>query len=249
MNETANQALIRCRQLTREFRKGDNTIRPLDGLDLDIDAGEFLALMGPSGSGKTTLLNLIAGIDSPTSGTLTVGPDTISSMSRNALAAWRSAHVGYIFQLYNLVPVLTAYENVELPLLIHPLNRKERHQRVAEALDLVGIADRQDHFPRQLSGGQEQRVAIARAIVTRPAIVVADEPTGDLDKSSAHAIMRLMQDINTRRNTTVIMVTHDPATTQYARRTLHLEKGRLVSDQPASERPPVGTESRTEAVA
>ncbi|MEA5612392.1 ABC transporter ATP-binding protein [Nodularia spumigena] len=253
MNETANQALIRCRQLTREFRKGDNTIRPLDGLDLDIDAGEFLALMGPSGSGKTTLLNLIAGIDSPTSGTLTVGDDTISSMSRNALASWRSAHVGYIFQLYNLVPVLTAYENVELPLLIHPLSRKERHQRVAEALDLVGIADRHDHFPRQLSGGQEQRVAIARAIVTRPTIVVADEPTGDLDKSSAHAIMRLMQDINTRRNTTVIMVTHDPATTQYARRTLHLEKGRLVSDQPASDRPPVdppvGTESRTEAVA
>ncbi len=224
------QPLIRCRQLTREFRKADNIIRPLDALDLDIEPGEFLALMGPSGSGKTTLLNCIAGIDSPTSGTLTIGGDTISSMSRSALAAWRSACVGYIFQLYNLVPVLTAYENVELPLLIHPLSRKQRHERVAEALDLVGIADRHDHFPRQLSGGQEQRVAIARAIVTRPAIVVADEPTGDLDKPSAHAIMRLMQEINTSRGTTVIMVTHDPATTQYARRTLHLEKGRLVGD-------------------
>ena len=246
---TANQPLIRCRQLTREYRKGDNTIRPLDGLDLDIEAGDFLALMGPSGSGKTTLLNLIAGIDSPTSGTLTVGPDTISSMSRNALAAWRSEHVGYIFQLYNLVPVLTAYENVELPLLIHPINRKERHRRVAEALDLVGIADRHDHFTRQLSGGQEQRVAIARAIVTRPTIVVADEPTGDLDKSSAHAIMRLMQDINTRRNTTVIMVTHDPATTRYARRTLHLKKGRLVKDQPAPAPADIETDAGTEAVA
>lgn len=237
-----DQPLIRCRQLTREFRKGDNIIRPLDALDLDIHAGEFLALMGPSGSGKTTLLNCIAGIDSPTSGTLTVGDDTVSAMSRNALAAWRSRHIGYIFQLYNLVPVLTAYENVELPLLIHPLNRKERHHRVAEALDLVGITDRHDHFPRQLSGGQEQRVAIARAIVTRPTIVVADEPTGDLDKSSAHAIMRLMQDINTARNTTVIMVTHDPQTTDYAKRTLHLEKGRLVQDQPAPDRVESGTE-------
>ena len=244
---TANQALIRARQLRREFRKGDNVIRPLDGLDLDIHAGEFLALMGPSGSGKTTLLNCIAGIDRPTAGTLTVGDDTISAMSRNALAAWRSEHVGYIFQLYNLVPVLTAYENVELPLLIHPLSRKERHERVAEALDLVGIADRHDHFPRQLSGGQEQRVAIARAIVTRPTIVVADEPTGDLDKSSAHAIMRLMQDINQRRNTTVIMVTHDPATTRYAKRTLHLEKGRLVRDQPSQQ--DSETRPETEAVA
>jgi putative ABC transport system ATP-binding protein len=225
-----DQPLIRCRQLTRAFRKGDNTIRPLDRLDLDIDAGEFLALMGPSGSGKTTLLNCIAGIDSPTSGTLTIGDDTVSSMSRNALAAWRSRHIGYIFQLYNLVPVLTAYENVELPLLIHPLNRKDRHRRVAEALDLVGIADRHDHFPRQLSGGQEQRVAIARAIVTRPTIVVADEPTGDLDKPSAHAIMRLLQSINTDRHTTVIMVTHDPQTTDYAKRTLHLDKGRLAGE-------------------
>lgn len=221
-----------CRDLTKEFRKGDNVIRPLDGLDLSIDRGEFLALMGPSGSGKTTLLNCIAGIDSPTSGSLTVGGDVISSMSRNALAAWRSQHVGYIFQLYNLVPVLTAYENVELPLLIHPLTRKERHLRVAEALEMVGISDRHDHFPRQMSGGQEQRVAIARAIVTRPAVLVADEPTGDLDRSSAQAIMRLLQRINTERGSTIIMVTHDPATTEFARRTLHLEKGRLVGDRP-----------------
>ena len=211
--------LITCRALTRAFRKGDNTILPLDRLDLDIDRGEFLALMGPSGSGKTTLLNLIAGIDSPTSGTLTVDGTETSSMSRNALATWRSTHVGYIFQLYNLVPVLTAYENVELPLLIHPLSRSERHKRVAEALDRVGIADRHDHFPRQLSGGQEQRVAIARAIVTRPQIIVADEPTGDLDKPSAQAIM----------------VTHDPQTTDFAKRTLHLEKGRLVTDPNAAD--------------
>lgn len=230
---TANP-LITCRALTRAFRKGDNTILPLDRLDLDIDRGEFLALMGPSGSGKTTLLNLIAGIDSPTSGTLTVGGTETSSMSRNALATWRSTHVGYIFQLYNLVPVLTAYENVELPLLIHPLSRSERHKRVAEALDRVGIADRHDHFPRQLSGGQEQRVAIARAIVTRPQIIVADEPTGDLDKPSAQAIMRLLQSLNEDSNTTVIMVTHDPQTTEFAKRTLHLEKGRLVTDPGAA---------------
>lgn len=224
------ETLIRCRSLTRAFRKGENTILPLDRLDLDIERGEFLALMGPSGSGKTTLLNLIAGIDSPTSGTLTVDDEEISAMSRNALASWRSTHVGYIFQLYNLVPVLTAYENVELPLLIHPLSRAERHKRVAEALDRVGIADRHDHFPRQLSGGQEQRVAIARAIVTRPTIIVADEPTGDLDKPSAQAIMRLLQGLNDENGTTVIMVTHDPHTTEFARRTLHLEKGRLVTD-------------------
>jgi len=231
---TANP-LITCRALTRAFRKGDNTILPLDRLDLDIDRGEFLALMGPSGSGKTTLLNLIAGIDSPTSGTLTVAGTETSSMSRNALATWRSTHVGYIFQLYNLVPVLTAYENVELPLLIHPLSRSERHKRVAEALDRVGIADRHDHFPRQLSGGQEQRVAIARAIVTRPQIIVADEPTGDLDKPSAQAIMRLLQGLNEDSNTTVIMVTHDPQTTEFAKRTLHLEKGRLVTDPNAAD--------------
>jgi putative ABC transport system ATP-binding protein len=189
---------------------------------------DFLALMGPSGSGKTTLLNLIAGIDSPTEGSLSVDGTDISTLSRNQLAAWRSSHVGYVFQLYNLVPVLTAYENVELPLLLHKISRAERHQRIMTALERVGIDDRSDHFPRQLSGGQEQRVAIARAIVTDPGILVADEPTGDLDKPSAHAVMELLQTLNQDLGKTIIMVTHDPKTTQYAQRTLHLDKGRLA---------------------
>ena len=219
---------IQCRELTREYRKGDNVIRPLDGLDLDVPREDFLALMGPSGSGKTTLLNLIAGIDSPTSGSLVIDGTDLATLSRNQLASWRSAHVGYVFQLYNLVPVLSAYENVELPLLLHPLSRRERAERVGRALELVGVADRHDHFPRQLSGGQEQRVAIARAIVTDPSILVADEPTGDLDKSSAHAVMTLLQRLNSELGKTIIMVTHDPATTEYAKRTLHLDKGRLV---------------------
>jgi putative ABC transport system ATP-binding protein len=184
--------------------------------------------MGPSGSGKTTLLNLIAGIDSPTSGALIVDGTDISTLSRNKLAAWRAAHVGYVFQLYNLVPVLTAYENVELPLLLHGLTRSQRYERVMTSLERVGIADRCDHFPRQLSGGQEQRVAIARAIVTDPGIIVADEPTGDLDKPSAHSVMKLLQTLNQELGKTIIMVTHDPKTTDYARRTLHLDKGRLV---------------------
>ena len=220
--------MIECRGLTREYRKGASLIRPLDGLDLDVPAGDFLALMGPSGSGKTTLLNLIAGIDSPTGGELRVGGVDLGGLSRNKLAGWRSAHVGYVFQLYNLVPVLTAFENVELPLLLRKLSRSERHGMVERALDRVGIVDRAGHFPRQLSGGQEQRVAIARAIVTDPEIVVADEPTGDLDKSSADAVMRLLQELNGELGKTVIMVTHDPKTTEYAARTLHLEKGRLA---------------------
>lgn len=227
-------SFIQCRQLTREYRKGDTVIRPLDGLDLDVPRGEFVALMGPSGSGKTTLLNCIAGIDTPTGGTLTIDGQQLGAMSRNALAAWRSEHVGYVFQLYNLVPVLTAFENVELPLLLHRLTRSERQKRVMEALDRVGIADRYSHFPRQLSGGQEQRVAIARAIVTDPAILVADEPTGDLDKPSAHAVMSLLQELNTDLGKTIIMVTHDPKTTDYATRTLHLDKGRLAESDPVA---------------
>lgn len=223
--------MIECRKLTREYRKGETTIRPLDELDLDVPRSDFLALMGPSGSGKTTLLNLIAGIDSPTSGSLIIEGTDIGTLSRNKLAAWRSRQVGYVFQLYNLVPVLTAYENVELPLLLHPLSRQERHQRIMTALDRVGIADRHSHFPRQLSGGQEQRVAIARAIVPDPAIIVADEPTGDLDKPSAHAVMSLLQELNGDLGKTIIMVTHDPKTTDYAKRTLHLNKGRLVENQ------------------
>ena len=220
--------LIECRSLTREYRRGDNVIRPLDDLDLDVPRGDFLSLMGPSGSGKTTLLNLIAGIDSPTGGSLVVDGVDIAGLGRNRLAAWRSTHVGYVFQLYNLVPVLTAFENVELPLLLHSLSRAERRRRVAEALELVGIADRADHFPRQLSGGQEQRVAIARAIVSDPTIIVADEPTGDLDKPAALAIMGLLRRLNEELGKTIIMVTHDPHTTEWARRTLHLEKGRLI---------------------
>lgn len=221
-------SLITCHNLSREYTKGENTIRPLDGLDLEVPRGDFLALMGPSGSGKTTLLNLIAGIDSPTHGSLVIDGTDIGTLSRNKLAAWRSMHVGYVFQLYNLVPVLTAYENVELPLLLHPLDRSQRHDRIVTALQRVGIEDRSDHFPRQLSGGQEQRVAIARAIVTDPDIIVADEPTGDLDKPSAHAVMQLLQSLNQDLGKTIIMVTHDPKTTDYAKRTLHLDKGRLA---------------------
>ncbi|MHC5026951.1 MAG: ABC transporter ATP-binding protein [Planctomycetota bacterium] len=222
---------IECRALTRLYRRGDNEIRPLDELDLDVARGAFLALMGPSGSGKTTLLNLLAGIDRPTSGSLTIDGTDIATLSRSRLADWRATAVGYVFQLYNLVPVLTAYENVELPLLLHRLSKKERHDRIALALDLVGIADRHDHYPRQLSGGQEQRVAIARAIVTDPSIILADEPTGDLDKTSATSIMELLQRLNEELGKTVVMVTHDPRTTEYASRTLHLEKGRLAADE------------------
>ncbi len=228
-------SLIECVNLTREYRKGENIIRPLDGLDLEIEAGDFLALMGPSGSGKTTLLNLIAGIDSPTSGSLVIGGVDISSLSKRRLAAWRSENIGYVFQLYNLVPVLTAFENVELPLLLQKLSTKERRARVGEALEMVGIADRHNHYPRQLSGGQEQRVAIARAIVTDPAILVADEPTGDLDKPSAKSVMLLLQRLNADLNKTIIMVTHDPHTTEFAKHTLHLEKGRLLEQAGVAE--------------
>ena len=225
-------SLIECRQLTRTYRRGDQEITPLSDLDLDIEAGTFLALMGPSGSGKTTLLNLLAGIDRPTSGSLVVDGREIHRLSRGALAAWRASAVGYIFQLYNLVPVLTAYENVELPLLLHKLPRRERHQRVAAALDLVGIADRSDHLPRQLSGGQEQRVAIARAIVTDPTLLLADEPTGDLDRESAVSIMDLMARLNRDLGRTIVMVTHDPKTTEWCDSVLHLEKGRLAEADP-----------------
>ena len=221
-------ALIECRQLTRTYHRGAEEITPLQDLDLDIEAGGFVALMGPSGSGKTTLLNLLAGIDRPTSGTLSVGGDPVHMRSRSALARWRSTHVGYIFQLYNLIPVLTAYENVELPLLLQPLSRRERHERVGEALESVGISDRHAHYPRQLSGGQEQRVAIARAIVTQPTILLADEPTGDLDRESATAVMDLLSRLNTEQSRTIVMVTHDPRTTEWADTVLHLEKGRLI---------------------
>ena len=221
-------SLIACRDLTRTYTRGTEKITPLDGLNLDIDAGRFVALMGPSGSGKTTLLNLLAGIDRPTRGSLHVDGKPIHSLSRSALASWRSTTVGYIFQLYNLVPVLSAYENVELPLLLHPMSRKERHRKVSAALDVVGIADRHQHYPRQLSGGQEQRVAIARAIVAEPTLILADEPTGDLDRDSATDIMNLLARLNEDLGRTIVMVTHDPKTTSWANTVLNLEKGRLV---------------------
>lgn len=220
--------LIRCRGLTKSYRKGDQFITPLRQLDLDVAEGDFLALMGPSGSGKTTLLNLIAGIDRPTAGELTIGSAQVSALSRSKLADWRSRTIGYVFQSYNLVPVLTAYENVELPLLLHKLGARERHQRIVTALELVGIGDRHDHFPRQLSGGQEQRVAIARALVADPTIIVADEPTGDLDAEAAASIMALLTRLRAELGKTIIIVTHDPKCAASARRVLHLDKGRLV---------------------
>lgn len=223
-------SMIECRKITKRYRKGANVITPLNELDLVIERGDFLALMGPSGSGKTTLLNLIAGIDSPTSGTLVIGGRNIAELSASALADWRSAHVGYVFQLYNLVPVLTAYENIELPLLLHSMSASERHRRVETAMNLTGIADRHDHYPRQLSGGQEQRVAIARAIVADPDIIVADEPTGDLDADSARSIMQLLSRLSSELGKTLVMVTHDSKSASYASRVLHLEKGQLVHD-------------------
>ena len=226
-------ALIECRNLTKSYMRGDNAVTPLQDLHLDIEAGSFLALMGPSGSGKTTLLNLIAGIDSCTSGTLSIDGRDLGTMSRSQLAAWRAVYIGYIFQLYNLVPVLTAYENVELPLLLHNYSAAERHSKVALALELVGLADRHAHYPRQLSGGQEQRVAIARAIVSDPKIIVADEPTGDLDADAAAATMALLKRLNSEFKKTLIMVTHDPKTAASAQHVLHLEKGRLVEHAPA----------------
>jgi len=227
-------ALIECRRLTRTYRKGDIEVTPLADLNLDVEEGEFLALMGPSGSGKTTLLNLIAGIDRPTSGSLRVAGRELTTMSRSELAAWRAEYIGYIFQLYNLVPTLTAYENVELPLLLHRMSRSERHRKVSLALELVGLADRYDHFPRQLSGGQEQRVAIARAIVADPRIIVADEPTGDLDAQAAASVLTLLSRLNEELGKTLILVTHDARCAERAGRILHLEKGALVESVTAA---------------
>src|SRR5947208_4334946 len=202
--------LVSIRGVTKEYRKGDQTITPLHDVSLDLEAGEFVALMGASGSGKSTLLNLVAGIDRPTAGSIVVNGADITRLSRSKLARWRSAHVGYVFQLCNLIPVLTAFENVELPLLLLPLSRAERRRRAAVALEAVGLTDRADHYPRQLSGGQEQRVGIARAIVADPVIVVADEPTGDLDAETTEQTLHLLQRLNAELGTTFLMVTHDP---------------------------------------
>jgi len=224
----AGQPFIVCRGLTKVYRRGETEITPLDGLDLDIARGAFVSLMGPSGSGKTTLLNLLAGIDSATRGTLSVGGEDIAAMSRDRLAAWRARSVGIVFQSYNLVPVLTAFENIELPLLLQPLPKRVREERVQAALATVGLSDRAAHFPRQLSGGQEQRVAIARAIVADPPLLLADEPTGDLDRASADMVLGLLARLNAERGTTVVMVTHDPAAAARAGLQLHLDKGMLA---------------------
>lgn len=220
--------VVVARDVFKEFYRSDIKIPVLMGINLELDAGGFLALMGPSGSGKTTLLNLVAGLDRPTSGSVTVVGEHLDRMSEGALARWRSRHIGFIFQLYNLIPVLTAFENVELPLLLTHLSKRERHEHVTAALDLVGLSDRTKHYPRQLSGGQEQRVSIARSIVTDPTLLVADEPTGDLDAKSAGEVLELMQRLNQEFHKTIIMVTHDPHAAQRASSVLHLEKGVLV---------------------
>ena len=220
--------LISIRSITKEFTKGSTVIRPLEDLSLDVPQGQFLSLMGPSGSGKTTLLNLIAGIDTPTSGEILVEGDDIAKLSRAQLTKWRSVHVGYIFQLYHLVPILSAYENVELPLLLGSLSKAERKKKILAALELVGLADRADHRPSELSGGQEQRVAIARAIVHDPHLLVADEPTGDLDREAADSILKLLDSLASDHGKTVVMVTHDPKASDAAHRVLHLEKGKFV---------------------
>ena len=225
--------LVRVRDLHKSFTRGTERIDVLRDLTLDVNEAEFLALMGPSGSGKTTLLNLIAGLDQPTEGSITVGDNAISQMSESELARWRTRHVGFIFQFYYLLPVLTAYENVELPLLLLPLTKEQRRRQVNTALELVGLTNRMDHRPGQLSGGQQQRVGIARAMVTDPELIVADEPTGDLDTKSADEILKIMEILRSQLNKTIIMVTHDPKAAAHAQRTLHLEKGQLVMDTAA----------------
>jgi putative ABC transport system ATP-binding protein len=226
------ELIVRVREVHKHFRRGSEQIDVLNGLNLEVQSGEFFALMGPSGSGKTTLLNLIAGLDTPTQGEVWVGGELISRMTEGQLARWRTRHVGFVFQFYHLLPVLTAYENVELPLLLLPLSGAERRKQVLTALELVGLSDRISHRPGQLSGGQQQRVGIARAIVTDPVLIVADEPTGDLDARSAEEILDLMGVLQKELQKTIIMVTHDPRAAARAERILHLDKGQLVTDSP-----------------
>jgi len=227
-------ALVEVIDVTKSYRKGDQEITPLDGVHLEVEREEFVSLMGASGSGKSTLLNLLAGIDRPNAGRLIVNGTEIQELSRTRLAHWRAVNVGYIFQMHNLIPVLSAYENVELPLLLLPMSRAERRTRVETALEAVGLMDRADHYPRQLSGGQEQRVGIARAIVANPTIVVADEPTGDLDAETSQQILGLLRRLNEELGTTLIMVTHDPKAAAMAGRRLRLEKGMLVEPAAAN---------------
>jgi putative ABC transport system ATP-binding protein len=221
-------ALVRVRDLDKKYTRGNEEIHVLQGLNLDVDASDFVAFMGPSGSGKTTLLNLLGGLDVPTSGSITVAGDEITRMSAGRLTSWRARHVGFIFQLYNLIPVLTAFQNVELPLLLTRLSRAERRKHVETALEVVGLSDRMGHYPRQLSGGQEQRVAIARAIVADPTFLLCDEPTGDLDRKSAGEIMDIIDRLVREYGKTVLMVSHDPRAAERARVVLHLDKGVLI---------------------
>ncbi len=220
--------LVRVRDVHKTFTRGNEKIDVLQGLNVEVEQGEFLALMGPSGSGKSTLLNLIGGLDRPSSGAIEVGGQRIDQLSDARLAAWRARHVGFVFQMYNLLPALTAERNVELPLLLTPLSRSRRRQQVATALSLVGLVDRAKHYPRQLSGGQEQRVGIARAIVTDPTLLLCDEPTGDLDRKSGDEVLDLLQALHRDQGKTILMVTHDPHAAERAKRVLHLDKGVLV---------------------
>ncbi len=228
MNDASAPPLVEIRNLTKYYQRGGQIIPVLVDIDLDVRLGDYLALMGPSGSGKSTLLNLIAGIDKPSGGTIKVGGVDIARLSDADLAAWRAAHVGFIFQFYNLMPVLTAFENIELPLLLAPLSKRERRERVNVALALVGLTDRADHYPGELSGGQQQRVAIARALITDPTLIVADEPTGDLDRTTGEEILGLLERLNRELGKTILLVTHDPKAAEKAHRIVHLEKGVLV---------------------
>ena len=225
--------LVEINDVCKHFVKGDETITPLDGVCLDIDEGEFISLMGASGCGKSTLLNLVAGIDQPTSGSLIINGTDIGSLSRSQLARWRAENIGYVFQSHNLIPVLTAYENIELPLLLLPLGRQQRRERVEIALKAVGLVDRANHYPRQMSGGQCQRVGIGRAIVADPRLVVADEPTGDLDRESTDQILYLLRQLNEQLGTTLLMVTHDPEAAAVADRQLRMVDGILIDDSQA----------------
>ena len=230
----AGPPLIRIRHLSKSYRRGEQEVPVLLDIELDVMPGEFVALMGPSGSGKSTLLNLIAGIDKPTSGTIEIAGVDIAALGEGELADWRAAHVGFVFQFYNLMPVLTALENVELPLLLASLPGRERRQRAAAALDAVGLTDRAGHYPNELSGGQQQRVAIARALVTEPSLIVADEPTGDLDRSTGEEILALLRRLVAEQGRTIVMVTHDPKAAASAGRLVHLEKGVLVGEPDAT---------------
>ena len=228
--EVSVETLVQISNVRKIYQRDAFEVPVLNGITLDVPRGDFLALMGPSGSGKTTLLNLMAGIDRPTGGSITVDGREISRFSESALASWRARHVGFIFQLYNLIPVLNAFENVELPLLLTKLSKKQRRQHVEAALNIVSLGDRMFHYPRQLSGGQEQRVAIARAVVTDPTIIVADEPTGDLDAKNAQETLDLLRQLNEEFEKTIVMVTHDPKAAARARRLVHLDKGVLKED-------------------